>query len=129
MESAVRKIHITIMAVCALFMISFFAIPAHSATQTVVGRAAENKMEQCTYVGEVGAVAASIRRTSSNYHIYEVRVDSLVQQETKLHRSAWDIADQTGKYVFSNGRIDPLTAREDLYNECMHHPERFRVVY
>jgi hypothetical protein len=129
MESTVRKIHFTIMAVCAVIMIGFFALPARAATQTAVGAAAESKMMQCTYVGDFGAVAANVRKTSSNYHIYQVKVDSMVQSLRGQYKNAWDMADQTGRYVFLNGHVDPLTAKEVLYDECMHHPERFRVVY
>lgn len=129
MESTVKKIHYTIMAVCAAFMIGFFAIPAHAATQKVVGATAESKMIQCSRVGDFGAIAAEVRRTSSNYHVYQVKVDPLVQSLQSMHPNAWDMADQTGRYVFLNGHIDPLTAKEVLYNECMHHPEKFRVKY
>lgn len=129
MESIVRKIHYGIMAVCAVYMISFFAVSAHAATQKAVGAAAESKMTQCSRVGDFGAVAAEVRVQSSNYHIYEVKVDPLVQSLQSTYSNAWAMADQTGRYVFLNGHIDPLTAKEVLYNECMHHPEKFRVKY
>ena len=82
-------------------------------------------MDQCNLAAQYASIAAQIHRTSNNYHAYVVGVDAIVQANQR-YKNAWDIADSTGKLVFTN-KLDP--AQDDVYQKCMKHSEWFRVQY
>src|SRR6185312_4015720 len=110
------------------------SVCAHAAsqvivTQSVVGEAAQSKMDQCNLAAQYAVVAAEIRSTSNNYHAYVVGVDEIIQHNSDQFKNAWGIANESGKYVFRDGHIQPEVAYAEIYKRCMKHPEYFGVRY
>jgi hypothetical protein len=105
------------------------SLGVHAASQVVVGAAAQSKMDQCNLSAQYAVVAAQIRSTSNNYHAYVVGVDEIIQRNQESIPNAWSVANETGKYVFRDGRIRPADAYADIYKLCMMHPEHFGVKY
>lgn len=105
------------------------SVCAHAASQVVVGAAAQAKMDQCNLSAQYAVVAAQIRSTSNSYHAYVVGVDEIIQRNRDQIANAWPIADETGKYIFRDGHIEPAVAYAEIYKRCMKHPEYFGVQY